>query len=166
VKLTGAGLIKSWTLYDANVAITYKKKDRFSALQTDNLPSKTKSASIRLFINILQEMKKLMLVTLLALMAGGAFCQSKSKTTDTVKATNTETISPTAFKVSYDYLFKRNFDGTFSPNFPIQVNGEIMGAGAPFTKIQAFGGINVGAYEGHSILIDTIGKVVLIRKFL
>jgi hypothetical protein len=112
-------------------------------------------------------MKKLMLVTLLALLADGAFCQSKSKTTDTAKNNNnSETISPTSFKVSFDYLFKRNFDGTFSPNFPIQVNGEIMGAGAPFTKIQAFGGINVGAYEGHSIMIDTIGKVVLIRKFL
>jgi hypothetical protein len=110
-------------------------------------------------------MKKLMLATLLALLADGAFCQSKSKTTDTAK-NNTETTSTTAFKVSFDYLFKRNFDGTFSPNFPIQVNGEIMGAGAPFTKIQAFGGINVGAYEGHNIMIDTIGKVVLIRKFL
>ncbi len=33
-----------------------------------------------------------------------------------------------------------------------------MGAGAPFTKVQAFGGINVGAYEGHDIMVDTIGE--------
>lgn len=106
-----------------------------------------------------------MLIAILASLADGAFCQTKSRI-DNVVVKNTAVTSTSAFKVSFDYVFKRNFDGTFSPNFPVQVNGEIMGAGAPFTRIQAFGGVNVGAYEGHSILIDTIGKVVLIRKFL
>ena len=110
-------------------------------------------------------MKKLILIALLALLADGAFCQTKSRIDNNVDK-NTAVTSPTAFKVSFDYLFTRNFDGTFSPNFPVQINGEIMGPGAPFTKVQAFGGINVGAYEGHDVMIDTIKKVVIIRKFL
>ena len=110
-------------------------------------------------------MKKLILVALLAVMADSAFCQSKSRIDNNV-VKDTPVTSTSAFKVSFDYVFKRNFDGTFSPNFPVQINGEIMGAGAPFNKDQAFGGITVGAYEGHSLLIDTIGKVVVIRKFL
>ena len=110
-------------------------------------------------------MKKLILITLLALLADSAFCQTQSRI-DNVVVKNTVVTSTTAFKVRFDYLFKRNFDDTFSPNFPVQINGEIMGVGAPFNRGQAFGGVIVGSYEGHSIMIDTIGKVVVIRKFL
>jgi hypothetical protein len=109
-------------------------------------------------------MKKLVLIVFISILTGRGFCQSNLKTADS--ANRTAAVPASSYKVSFDYIFKRNFDGSFSPNFTVQVNGETMGAGVPFYRGTSFGGINVGAYEGHSLMIDTIKNVVLIRKFL
>ena len=103
-------------------------------------------------------------MAILALVANYSFGQSKPKTIDT--AINTPTPTTTAFKVPFDQVFKRNFDGTFSPLLPVQVNGEIMGAGRPFNRVTAFGGIVIGDFEGHQLLIDTVRGVVVLRKVL
>lgn len=107
-------------------------------------------------------MKKLILIAALALSANGAFSQTKAKTTDTAKSPSvTRTAS---FRVRYDQVFKRNDDGSFSAIQPVQINGETIGSGLPFTRGTTFGGVDVAAHEGHDLLIDTIKSVVIIRK--
>lgn len=109
-------------------------------------------------------MKKLTLVIALALANVWAFSQTKTKNSDTAK--NAPVTTTTAFRVNYDYVFKRNTDGSYSPLHPVQINGEMMGSGASFPVGTPFGGVDVGAYAGHDLLIDTVRGVVIIRKFL
>lgn len=94
----------------------------------------------------------------------GALGQIKTKTKDTTK--NTPVTTNTAFRVRYDYVFKRNTDGSYTTLYPVQVNGDIIGSGASFPPGTSFGGIDVAAYAGHYLLIDTVKRVVIIRKFL
>ena len=49
---------------------------------------------------------------------------------------------------------------------PVQINGEIIGSGLTFDPGTKYGGVNIGAYQGHDLLIDTVRNVVLIRKVL
>ena len=98
----------------------------------------------------------------LTVTAAGVFGQTK--TNDTSK--NTSVTTNTAFKVKYDYVFKRNTDGSYSTLYPVQINGDIIGSGASFPPGTSFGGIDVTAYAGHYLLIDTVKRVVIIRKFL
>jgi len=111
-----------------------------------------------------QKMKRIILSAILTLSTVLAFGQSKAKAKDT--SANTPTITNTAFKVNYDYVFKRNSDGSYSALFPVQVNGDIIGSGIPFTQGTPFGGVDVAAHAGHDLLIDTVKGVVIIRKFL
>gem|GEM_PF-975021 len=111
-----------------------------------------------------QKMKRIFLSAILTLSTVLVFGQSKAKNKDT--STNTPTITNTAFKVNYDYVFKRNSDGSYSALFPVQVNGDIIGSGIPFTQGTPFGGVDVAAHAGHDLLIDTVKGVVIIRKFL
>ncbi len=106
-------------------------------------------------------MKTLILTTLFVVWVNCVFCQTKSKTTDTAKDTIART---TPFRVSYDQIFRRNTDGSFSPMHPVQINGEVMGSGVAFIRGTFFGGVDVGSYSGHDLLIDTIKGVVIIRK--
>lgn len=107
-------------------------------------------------------MKKLILLIALAITSIGAFGQAK--TNDTSK--NTPGTTNTAFRVKYDYVFKRNPDGSYTAQYPVQINGDIIGSGASFPPGRSFGGIDVAAYAGHDILIDTVNKVIIIRRFL
>ena len=109
-----------------------------------------------------QKMKKLILLIALAITSIGAFGQAK--TNDTSK--NTPVTTNTAFRVKYDYVFKRNSDGSYTAQFPVQINGDIIGSGASFPPGTSFGGIDIAAYAGHDILIDTVNRVVIIRRFL
>ncbi|HEY9002716.1 MAG TPA: hypothetical protein VIM89_15275 [Mucilaginibacter sp.] len=109
-------------------------------------------------------MKKLIILTVLVLTAIGAFGQTKTKTDDTSK--NAPVTTNTAFRVHYDYVFKRNTDGSYSALYPVQVNGDMIGSGASFPPGTSFGGVDVAAYAGHDLMIDTVNKVVIIRKFL
>lgn len=109
-------------------------------------------------------MKKLIFLISLTAITVTAFGQSKIKTNDTTK--DTPTTTNTAFRVKYDYVFKRNTDGSYSTLHPVQINGDIIGSGASFPAGTSFGGVDVAAYAGHDLLIDTVNKVVIIRKFL
>jgi len=109
-------------------------------------------------------MKKLILLAVLTITVIGAFGQSKTNTKDTSK--NAPVATNTAFKVHYDYVFKRNTDGSYSALYPVQINGDIIGSGASFPAGTSFGGIDVAAYAGHDLMIDTVKRVVIIRKFL
>lgn len=109
-------------------------------------------------------MKKIILLIVLAITTIGAFGQTKTKTNDT--ANNTPITTNTAFKVKYDYVFKRNSDGSYSTLYPVQINGDMIGSGASFPPGTSFGGVDVAAHAGHDIMIDTVRKVVIIRKFL
>jgi len=102
----------------------------------------------------------------LALIAGAAFCQQQRQdnTIDTTK--NTPVTSATAFRMHYDDLFKRNVDGSVSPVQIIQINGEILNSGVKIVSGETYGGINISAYAGHDMLVDTAKGVVIIRKFL
>jgi hypothetical protein len=100
----------------------------------------------------------------LAIATIGAFGQSKTQTDDTSK--NAPVRTNTAFRVHYDYVFKRNTDGSYSTLYPVQINGDIIGSGASFPAGTSFGGVDVAAYAGHDIMIDTIKRVVIIRRFL
>jgi hypothetical protein len=109
-------------------------------------------------------MKKLILMTLLAIAASSAFCQTKKTAIDSAKA---NTVNPaTAFSMRYDEVFKRNTDGSFSPIQPVQINGEAVNTGVQITPGASFGGVDVAAFEGHQLLVDTIKGVIVIRKFL
>lgn len=109
-------------------------------------------------------MKKLILLIVLAIATIDAFGQAKTKTGDTSK--NTPVTTNTAFRVHYDYVFKRNTDGSYTTQYPVQVNGDIIGSGASFPAGTSFGGVDVAAYAGHDLIIDTVKRVVIIRKFL
>jgi len=109
-------------------------------------------------------MKKLTLVAVLVLATACAFGQTKTKSNDTAK--NAPVITTTAFRVKYDYVFKRNADGSYTPLHPVQINGDIIGSGAPFPLGATFGGVDVAAHAGHDLLIDTVRGVVIIRRFL
>lgn len=107
-------------------------------------------------------MKKLILLVILAIISVGAFGQTK--TSDTPK--NTPVTTNTAFKVKYDYVFKRNSDGSYTTLYPVQINGDMIASGASFPPGTSFGGVDVAAHAGHDMMIDTINRVVIIRKFL
>lgn len=100
----------------------------------------------------------------LSMPAMSAFCQSKLSPTDSAKAA---TVSPsTVFKMRFDQVFKRNTDGTFSPVMPIQINGEAVNTSVAITPGISYGGVDVTAFQGHELLVDTIRGVYIIRKFL
>ncbi|MDB5026240.1 MAG: hypothetical protein JWP78_3995 [Mucilaginibacter sp.] len=107
-------------------------------------------------------MKNLILIAALASSVNCAFSQSRPKTTDTAK--NQSVTRAVSFRVSYDQVFKRNTDGSFSAIQPVQINGETVGSGLAFFRGTTFGGVDVAAYEGHDLLIDTLKGVVIIRK--
>ena len=109
-------------------------------------------------------MKKLILLIVLATATIGAFGQFKTKTEDTSK--NAPVTTNTAFKVHYDYVFKRNTDGSYTTQYPVQINGDIIGSGSSFSAGTSFGGVDVSTYAGHDLMIDTVRSVVIIRKFL
>ena len=115
-------------------------------------------------VSIHLKMKNLILITLLAIVANSAFCQTKPSTLDSAKA---GTVNPaTAFSMRYDQVFKRNTDGSFSPIKPVQINGEAVNSGVQIAPGASYGGVNVAAFEGHTLLVDTIKGVIVIRKFL
>jgi len=107
-------------------------------------------------------MKKLILLTVLIVGTVTAFGQTRTK--DTSK--NTPVTTNTAFRVKYDYVFKRNSDGSYTTQYPVQINGDIIGSGTSFQPGTPFGGVDVAAHAGHELLIDTVRRVVIIRKFL
>jgi len=109
-------------------------------------------------------MKKLISLVVLTIATIGAFGQTKTKTGDTSK--NAPVTTNTAFRVHYDYVFKRNTDGSYTTQYPVQINGDIIGSGASFPPGTSFGGVDVAAYAGHDIMIDTVNRVVIIRRFL
>jgi hypothetical protein len=112
----------------------------------------------------LPAMKKFILIIALAMAAQQAWCQSKPATRDTTKTATGNT--STAFRVPFDYVFKRNGDGSLMTMHPVQINGEIIGSGLTFDPNIKYGGVSIGAYQGHDLLIDTIRNVVVIRKVL
>ncbi len=106
-------------------------------------------------------MKKLISLIILAVWFNSVISQTKSKTTEA----NRDTVARTSpFRISFDKVFRRNTDGSFSPMHPVQINGEYMGTGVPFIQGTYFGGVDVGSYSGHDLLIDTIRGVIIIRK--
>lgn len=107
-------------------------------------------------------MKKLILIAAFGLTTNFVFGQTRSKTPDTAKSPSVT--RPQSFRVKYDQVFKRNTDGSFSAIQTVQINGETIGAGLAFTSGTTFGGVDVAAQEGHDLLIDTIKKVIIIRK--
>jgi len=107
-------------------------------------------------------MKKLILLTVLIVGTVTAFGQARTK--DTSK--NTPVTTNTAFRVKYDYVFKRNSDGSYTTQYPVQINGDIIGSGTSFPPGTPFGGVDVAAHAGHDLLIDTVRRVVIIRRFL
>ncbi|HTD41913.1 MAG TPA: hypothetical protein VK671_14895 [Mucilaginibacter sp.] len=109
-------------------------------------------------------MKKLILIVALSVSAAYAFCQTKKPAPDSAKASAVS--SSTAFKMRFDQVFKRNTDGSFSPIMPIQINGEAVGTGVQITSAVSYGGVDVPSFEGHYLLVDTIKRMYIIRKFL
>jgi hypothetical protein len=91
------------------------------------------------------------------------FGQSKTKTTDTGK---NKPVSATAFKMHYDDLFRHNADGTISPVKILQINGEMVNTDTKIAAGVKYGGINLSAYTGHDMLVDTLRGVVIIRQIL
>jgi hypothetical protein len=107
-------------------------------------------------------MKKFILIIALAIAANCAIGQTTRKAIDTAK--NDPVPSSTAHRVTYEQVFKRNTDGSFSAIRPVQINGENIGSDIPFTRGTTFGGVDVAGYADHDLLIDTVGRLVVIRK--
>ena len=64
----------------------------------------------------------------------------------------------------YDDLFKHNADGTISPIRPLEINGEMVGTDTKIATGVKYGGIDLSAYTGHDMLVDTQRSVVIIRQ--
>jgi hypothetical protein len=109
-------------------------------------------------------MKKLILLLALAAFANCAFSQAKTKKPDTAKDTLVNTA--TSFKMHYDDLFKRNADDSISPIQQLMINGEMVPTSTKIANGVTYGGIDLSAYTGHDMLVDTARGVVIIRKFL
>ena len=110
-------------------------------------------------------MKKMILTIALTMVACVAFCQQRQD--NTIDTTNKKAVtSTTAFRMHYDDLFKRNADDSVSPVQTIQINGEMLNSGVKIVSGETYGGINISAYAGHDMLVDTAKGVVIIRKFL
>ncbi len=110
-------------------------------------------------------MKKMILTLVLALVAGVAFCQQRQD--NTIDTTNKRPVtSVTAFRMHYDDLFKHNADDSVSPVQTLQINGEMLNSAVKIISGETYGGINISAYAGHDMLVDTAKGVVIIRKFL
>lgn len=109
-------------------------------------------------------MKKLILIPVLILFVEVAFSQSQTKTKDTGKHTPIQ--STTAFRMHYEDLFRRNASGAITPMQPLQINGEMVSTAMKIAPGIKYGGIDVASYAGHDMLVDTLGGVVIIRKFL
>ena len=107
-------------------------------------------------------MKKFILIIALAIAADCAFGQTTKKAIDTAK--NDPVPSSTARRVTFDQVFKRNFDGSFSAIRPVQINGENLNSDIPFTRGKTFGGVDLAGYAEHDLLIDTSGRMIIIRK--
>jgi len=108
-------------------------------------------------------MKTILLAIVLCLCATVVFGQSKTKTIDTVKNT---TASKTAFKMHYDDLFRHNADGTISPKQILQINGEMVNTDTKIAAGTKYGGVDLSAYTGHDMLVDTLRGVVIIRQVI
>jgi membrane protein involved in colicin uptake len=111
-------------------------------------------------------MKNLFLIIILVIASNCAFGQAKTKAKPTDTAQRAPAATSTAFRAKFDDIFKRNNDGSFSPIKSVQINGVVMGSDVPFNAGTTFGGVDVGAYEGHDMLIDTVKSVVIIRSFV
>jgi hypothetical protein len=109
-------------------------------------------------------MKTIILIAALSLPAMAAYSQTKPSSADSAKASVVS--SSTAFKMRFDQVFKRNTDGSYSPIRPIQINGEAVNTGVFITPGVSYGGVDVAAFQGHYLLVDTIRDVYIIRKFL
>jgi hypothetical protein len=108
-------------------------------------------------------MKNNLLLMVLICCSAQAFGQSPAKTRDSAK-NNLGPVSP--FRMHYDDLFKRNADNTVSPVRPLQVNGEIVNTAVKITPGVKYGGIDLAAYAGHDMLVDTMRGLVIVRQFL
>jgi len=106
-------------------------------------------------------MKNILLLMILSLFAAPAFSQPRQK--DTAKK---NAAAPSPFRMHYDDLFKRNADNTVSPVQLLQVNGEMVNTAARIAPGIKYGGIDIAAYAGHDVLVDTLRGVVIIRQFL
>jgi hypothetical protein len=111
-------------------------------------------------------MKAIILIFFGILFAGVAFSQSRAKVRDTAAKNTPAAIPPTAFRMHYDDLFKRNADNSVSPVQPLQINGEIVNTAMRIGPGIKYGGVDIAAYAGHDMLVDTLRGVVIIRKFL
>jgi len=111
-------------------------------------------------------MKKMIVVVVLAFWGGAAWCQSQRQdnTLDTSK--NVPVNLTTAFRMHYDDLFKRNTDGSISPTRLLEINGEMVNPSIKIAAGETYGGINISAYGGHDLMVDTAKGVVIVRKFL
>jgi hypothetical protein len=110
------------------------------------------------------EMKKLILLLALAAFANCALCQAKTKKPVTRQDTSVDTT--TAFKMRYDDLFTRNSDNTISPVRQLMINGEMVPTSTKIAGGVTYGGVDLSAYAGHDMLVDTARGLVIIRKFL
>src|ERR1700739_3457376 len=106
-------------------------------------------------------MRRIILLMIYILFSIAAFGQSKPKVVDTPK-----NIPSSPFRMHYNDLFKRNADNSVSPVQPLQVNGEIVTTAARIAPGVKYGGIDIAAYAGHDLLVDTLRGVVIIRQFL
>jgi hypothetical protein len=108
-------------------------------------------------------MKTTFLAIALCLCTALAFGQSKNKIIDSPKNTS---VSKTAFKMHYDDIFKHNADGTISPKQILQINGEMVNTDTKIAAGAKYGGLDLSAYTGHDMLVDTLRGVVIIRQVL
>lgn len=111
-------------------------------------------------------MKKIFVFAAFITSVNCAFAQIHTKQPDTSYKKLVNVNSPTAFRMKYDDLFKRNADASISPILPIQINGEMIGTSTRISTGVAYGGVKLGEYTGHDMMVDTVRGVVIIRKIL
>jgi hypothetical protein len=111
-------------------------------------------------------MKRIFIIAALTASVNYVFAQIHTKQPDTSYKKLVNVNSPTAFRMKYDDLFKRNADASISPILPIQINGEMISTSTRISTGIAYGGVKLGEYTGHDMMVDTVRGVVIIRKIL
>lgn len=108
-------------------------------------------------------MKKLFFALVLTVAVNSAFSQTKVNKNSSDSLTR-QSIAPRQPMIAqFDQIFKTNVDGSISPRYVVQVGGVTMSPGVAFGQGVSMGGVDIAAYKGHDLLVDTAKGVVILK---
>lgn len=66
-------------------------------------------------------------------------------------------------KLNFEAVFKKNEDNTISPKQKVRISNIEISPNALIKKGIAVGGIDIAAFEGHDLQVETDGDILVIK---